>query len=118
MIGSLIVEVVSRDVGPHRGFDRTRHPRLWLLLVLGGLLVAGVVLLTLWLSRRPSARSAGVMPPAAAPSPTANAEAILAERLARSQITPDDYRSLLAALRGAPAPAAAPAAPPADAPEA
>ena len=50
--------------------------------------------------RRRSAPVAAGMP-AAAPhtSPTAGAEAILAERLARSEISADDYRATLAALR-------------------
>jgi uncharacterized membrane protein len=40
--------------------------------------------------------------PGVGPStPTLNAQAILAERLARGEITPDDYRTALAVLRQA-----------------
>ena len=48
---------------------------------------------------------AGNAPAALQPSPTAGAEGILAERLARSEISADDYRTTLAALRGSAAPA-------------
>ncbi len=44
--------------------------------------------------------AAPVAPPA--PNPLANAEAILAERLARGEISPDDYRAAALALRGQP----------------
>ena len=44
--------------------------------------------------------AAPIAPPA--PNPLANAEAILAERLARGEISPDDYRAAAAALRGQP----------------
>ena len=44
--------------------------------------------------------TAPVAPPA--PNPLAGAEAILAERLARGEISPDDYRAAAAALRGQP----------------
>jgi uncharacterized membrane protein len=74
------------------------------------LAVALAIGLAVWLllNRRahvttvPSASPAAhIAPPV---SPTANAEAILAERLARSEISPDDYRAMLAALRELPAP--------------
>lgn len=74
---------------------------------LGGILVLAVVaalaVLATWLTirRRPAVASAGPVQVVAA-TPTANAESILAERLARSEITPDDYRATLAALREVP----------------
>lgn len=63
--------------------------------------VAALVGLAVWLIvRRRSAPVAAGMPTAAPhTSPTAGAEAILAERLARSEISADDYRVTLAALR-------------------
>jgi putative membrane protein len=69
-----------------------------------GLVLLGVVVgLVVWLFTR--RRAAAPVAPVAAPvSPTANAEAILAERLARSEISPEDYRTLLAALRGSDTP--------------
>ena len=89
----------GRDRGFHRG---GHHPFLFLLVIAAAL--AAAVLITWLIARRsavPAAAGAvGAIPP---PSPTASAEAILAERLARSEIGPDDYRSLLAALRGVPA---------------
>ena len=81
------------------------------------LAIAAIVALALGLTRRPATSAVATGPAPAAPmaamSPTANAEAILAERLARSEITSDDYRTMLAALRGGPD---APAAPGVDAP--
>lgn len=74
---------------------------------LGGILlmvaVAAVVGAGVWLlmRRRPTMAVAGVGPVASAPfvSTTSSAESILAERLARSEVTPDEYRVSLAALR-------------------
>lgn len=89
--------------GPGRGMGRDddgHHPLFGILCMLA---IAAAAIVGTWLViRRGSApRAAGA--PVAAPSlPTASAEAILAERLARSEISPDDYRSTLAALRGAP----------------
>ena len=72
-----------------------------------GMVLLGVAIgLIVWLfTRRRAAAVPPVAPMTAPVSPTANAEAILAERLARSEITPDDYRTLLAALRGSDTPA-------------
>lgn len=70
-----------------------------LIVVVVGIAVAALVM---WLlgRRRQTATPASVQP-----SPTASAETILAERLARSEIAPDEYRSLLGALRGETPPA-------------
>jgi putative membrane protein len=82
----------------------------WLSLIVVLLVGAAVAALVMWLLRN---RGASAAAPLAA-SHTASAESILAERLARSEIDPDEYRRLLAALRGeAPAPVTA-AATPAD----
>lgn len=83
--------------------DRGFHPLLGLLcmVALGALVGLGVWLV---LRRRPSAASPVVaatpLAPTAPASPTASAEVILAERLARGEIDPDDYRTRLDALRG------------------
>jgi uncharacterized membrane protein len=91
--------------GMHRGFrDDGIHPFFMLLCLIALGAVIGVVI---GLIRRradpPAAPASNAAPHAAqvmAPvSPTANAEVILAERLARSEISPDDYRTMLAALR-------------------
>jgi uncharacterized membrane protein len=94
------------DYGMHdRWHDGGAGPWLGLLLMLAVALAIGVAVWSL-LNRRgnvthvPSAPAGHVAGPV---SPTANAEAILAERLARSEITPDDYRAMLAALREQPA---------------
>jgi uncharacterized membrane protein len=78
-----------------RGFS---HPILAILcMVAVGAAVGGLVWLLV--RRRPVTAAAPFAPMAAVASPTAGAEAILAERLARSEISPDDYRSMIAALR-------------------
>jgi uncharacterized membrane protein len=63
------------------------------------LLLAAVVLLVvlLWRNRHPLPAPAG--PSAASTSPTLHAQSILADRLARGEITPDDYRAAVAVLR-------------------
>ena len=63
------------------------------------LLLAAVVLLVvlLWRNRHPAPAPAA---PSAPPiSPTHNAQSILADRLARGEIAPDDYRAAVAVLR-------------------
>ncbi len=60
------------------------------------LLLIGLValLIVLWRGRHPAASDA-----APQTSPTLNAQAILADRLARGEISPDDYRASVAVLR-------------------
>jgi uncharacterized membrane protein len=84
------------------------HPLLGLLC----LIVLGVAigLVVGWFNRRRTPASPAPGTPVAhnvamPVSPTAGAEAILAERLARSELSPDDYRTMLAALREANPPA-------------
>jgi putative membrane protein len=62
---------------------------------------AAVLLFVLWRGRHPAAPLAA---PSVPPSPTYNAEVILAERLARGEINPDDYRAAITVLRESPAP--------------
>lgn len=78
------------------------HP--WVGVLCMALLVGGLVALLVWALGR--GRHGHPVHSAPVASPTANAEAILAERLARGEVTPEDYRLLLAALRGEPSPAA------------
>ncbi len=68
------------------------------ILVLIALAVLAGILL--WRSRQTPTPIA-TTPPA---SPTFNAQAILADRLARGEISPDDYRAAIAVLRETPPP--------------
>lgn len=95
----MLSSVADRGWGMHDRFDGRFHPWLGLGMML---LVAGAIVLAVWLftrNRHVPATHGPAAPAPAAPSPTAAAEAILAERLARSEISPDDYRAMLAALR-------------------
>lgn len=91
----------DRGWGMHR--DNDGHPIVMMIIFVVLLAVAGS--LVAWaLTRDRAAKAAAPAPaPYAAASPTAAAEAILAERLARGEVSPDDYRTLLATLRGGPA---------------
>jgi putative membrane protein len=72
------------------GFGRDHRGGGFLILLLLAAAVALAALL--WRGRHP----APATPPA---SPTFNAQAILADRLARGEISPDDYRAAVAVLR-------------------
>jgi len=66
------------------------------------LIAVAVLLVVLWRGRHPVTLAG---PPTAPPaSPTLNAQAILADRLARGEISPDDYRSAITVLRESPPP--------------
>jgi hypothetical protein len=106
---SSLIAAGGRQFG--RMHDRGLHPILGLLcLVALGAAIGWIVWLII--RRKPTTPPVAVpyaAAPVAPPSPTAGAEAILAERLARGEIDPDEYRARLEALRGAAAPPAAPA---------
>ena len=95
---------LASDRGMGDGFGHRGGHFLLPLLCL--VVVIGAIGLLVWaLVRRPAPAVATATPAVAAapaPSPTLQAEAILAERLARGEISPDDYRTLLAALREQP----------------
>jgi putative membrane protein len=74
--------------GHHRGGGMMFFPGLILLIAVCALAAM------LWRNRRTPATPVG--PP---PSPTVNAQSILADRLARGEINPDDYRAAIAVLR-------------------
>ena len=67
--------------------------------------VAALVIL-LWRGRQPVAPLGASSAPTV--SPTLNAQSILADRLARAEISPDDYRAAVTVLREAPQPPSPP----------
>jgi putative membrane protein len=104
-----LIAAGGREFG--RLHDRGFHPILGLLclVALGAAIGLGVWLI---IRRRPAPAHAPTGGPAAAgvSSPTAAAETVLADRLARGEIDPDEYRARLDALRGSTlSPAAGPA---------
>jgi uncharacterized membrane protein len=66
------------------------------------LLAVAALLVVLWRGRHPVTPVGG--PPLPPASPTLNAQAILADRLARGEISPDDYRAAITVLRESPPP--------------
>ncbi len=69
------------------------------------LIAVAVLLVVLWRGRHPVAPAGGPpVPPVPPASPTLNAQAILADRLARGEISPDDYRAAITVLREGPPP--------------
>jgi uncharacterized membrane protein len=66
------------------------------------LIAAAALAVALWRGRHPAPLTGPAVPPPAPPSPTLNAQAILADRLARGEISPDDYRASIAVLREPP----------------
>ncbi|MEQ1699475.1 MAG: hypothetical protein ABMA25_05155 [Ilumatobacteraceae bacterium] len=109
--------------GMGMGMDGRGHrPFVGGIFVMVALAAAVGVGVWLLMRRRPTMALAGAGPVASTSfaSPTASAETILAERLARSEVTPDEYRVSLAALRESASGATpvAPWSPVAPAPEA
>jgi putative membrane protein len=86
-------------------FGRRRGDGFMFFFPLLMLLAVAALLVVLWRGRHPVA-PVGVPPAPAAPpaSPTLNAQAILADRLARGEISPDDYRAAITVLREGPPP--------------
>jgi len=84
------------------GYGHRRGGQFLFFLPLLLLFAVAALVLVLWRVRHPVAPPPQPVarPPAQQRmSPTFNAEAILAERLARSEITPDEYRAAIAVLR-------------------
>ena len=84
-----------------RGFDGFGRRRDGGFMFFPMILLIGLValLIVLWRNRHVTAPI--TTPPS---SPTLNAQAILADRLARGEINPDDYRAAVAVLRETPPP--------------
>jgi uncharacterized membrane protein len=74
--------------------ERHRGGGFFMIVPMFVLIGVAALLIVLWRGRH-------VAPPVATPpaSPTLNAQAILADRLARGEITPDDYRAAVTVLR-------------------
>ena len=88
------------------GYDRGRRgDGLMFFFPLLMLIAVAALLVVLWRGRHPVATT-GVPSPLPAASPTLNAQAILADRLARGEINPDDYRAAITVLRETPPPPA------------
>ena len=109
-VGGAVAAILTANIAfaDGRGFGgdfgrRRRGDGLMLFFPLLLLIAVAVLLVVLWRGRHPVAPAGG--PPAAPPaSPTLNAQAILADRLARGEISPDDYRSAITVLRESPPP--------------
>jgi putative membrane protein len=79
------------------GFGRRRGGgALFMLLLLAAAVVLAVML---WRGRHPHPAQAQFVAAPPLTSPTLNAQAILADRLARGEISPDDYRAAVSVLR-------------------
>ena len=93
----------GRGMGTGHG-DRDGWPLLGIVMLVAiAALATGITWLVIGRRQVPGAPVAAATPAVASVSPTASAEAILAERLARSEISADEYRATLTALRDTPA---------------
>jgi putative membrane protein len=93
-IATASVAFAADGPGFGRRFDGHRRGGMLLMLVLLGAVIALAVVL--WRGRHPATPPLVAAPPA---SPTLNAQTILADRLARGEISPDDYRAAVSVLR-------------------
>jgi putative membrane protein len=99
---AILVANVAFAQGRGHGFERHRRDGEFMVIFpLLLLLAAAALAVVLWRGRHPAAPLAA---PPAPPSPTLNAQAILADRLARGEISPDDYRAAITVLRETPPP--------------
>jgi putative membrane protein len=111
-VGGAVAALMTANIAlaDGRGFGggfggRRRGDGLMLFFPLLLLIAVGVLLVVLWRGRHPVTPVGGPpAPPAPPASPTLNAQAILADRLARGEISPDDYRSAITVLRESPPP--------------
>jgi uncharacterized membrane protein len=102
-VGGAVAAILTANIAfaDGRGFGgefgrRGRGDGMMLFFPLLMLIAVAALLVVLWRGRHPVASTVAGPPPA---SPTLNAQAILADRLARGEITPDDYRAAITVLR-------------------
>jgi putative membrane protein len=102
VVAAVLVSDVALAAGPY-GYGPGHRRHYFGAFILFLLLVAAVVLLVVLLmrNRHPLATPHGP-PPAPPAGPTTNAQSILADRLARGEISPEDYRAAIAVLREPP----------------
>ncbi len=108
-VGGAVAAILTANIafadgrGFGGGFGRNRRgDGLMLFFPLLLLIAVAALLVVLWRGRHPvTPVGASSAPPA---SPTLNAQAILADRLARGEISPDDYRAAITVLREGPPP--------------
>jgi uncharacterized membrane protein len=106
-LGGAVAAILTANIAfaDGRGFGgRRRGDGLMLFFPLLLLIAVAGLLFVLWRGRHPVTPVGG--PPAPPASPTLNAQAILADRLARGEISPDDYRAAITVLRETPPPPA------------
>jgi uncharacterized membrane protein len=109
-VGGAVAAMLTANIAfaDGRGFGggfggRRRGEGLMLFFPLLLLIAVAVLLVVLWRGRHPVTPVGA--PPVPPVSPTLNAQAILADRLARGEISPDDYRAAITVLReGTPPP--------------
>ena len=108
-VGGAVAAILTSNIAfaDGRGFGgdfgrRRRGDGLMSFFPLLLLIAVAVLLVVLWRGRHPVTPAGG--PPAPPASPTLNAQAILADRLARGEINPDDYRAAITVLREGPPP--------------
>ena len=103
MLTANIAFAEGRGFGGGFGRDR-RGGGLLFFFPLLMLLAVGALLIVLWRSRHTVLPTAAPIVGPQPVSPTFNAQAILADRLARGEISPDDYRAAITVLRESPPP--------------
>ena len=110
MVGGAVAAILTANAaaaeGVGGGFERRRGDGEFMFVLPLLLLIAvAALLVVLWRGRHPLGPPAPPPgPPPVHVSPTHNAEAILADRLARGEIQPDDYRAAITVLRETAAP--------------
>jgi uncharacterized membrane protein len=112
-LGGAVAAVFTANIAfaEGRGFGggfgpRRRGDGFFLFFPLLMLIAVAVLLVVLWRGRHTVAPVGAppASPPAPPASPTLNAQAILADRLARGEISPEDYRAAITVLRETPPP--------------
>jgi len=101
-VAAILTANVAFAEGRFGGYGRRRGGEVLFFLPLLLLFAVAALLLVLWRGRHPVAPPPAPPPPPVAPprmSPTFNAQAILADRLARGEITADEYRAAITVLR-------------------